>query len=286
MNLKLPGSNDKSTAQKLLGLSMWVPGATWLAGMMSAMMVAQRFVPADRIEWLTRLYTRGQIALTGSRIRYVVHPKVDPTRVYMFAQNHVNMLDHCTCYNGTPHFKQGIELASHFEVPFYGWFMRQRGTIPVYRDRQGVLKLIEGVRAEVERGHSILVFPEGTRTLTGRVGKFQSGVFRVAHRLGLPIVPVAVTGMFEVMRKGEPYINPGHEVTVYFEEPVETAGVPENDIGNVIDKVHRAISARVDAYYAEREAKLGARGTRSQGSAGDGPVAATPGPELPRTRES
>jgi 1-acyl-sn-glycerol-3-phosphate acyltransferase len=247
-------NSEKTPLQKAIGLAMWAPGVAWLTSVMSTMMVVQRFVPADRIEWLTRFYTRGQIVVSGSRLRYVVHPAVDPERVYMFAQNHVNMLDHCTCYAGTPHFKQGIELAKHFEVPFYGWFMRQRGTIPVYRDgKEGVRKLVEGVRAEVARGHSILVFPEGTRTLNGRVGKFQMGALRVAHSLGLPIVPVAVTGMFEVMRKGEPYINPGHIVTVYFEEPIETANVSEAELPALVESVQRAVAARVDAYYAARE---------------------------------
>jgi 1-acyl-sn-glycerol-3-phosphate acyltransferase len=245
--------SPKSLPEKIVGLSMWAPGVAWLTSVMSTLMVVQRFVPSDRLEWLTRIYTRGQIAVSGSRVRYVVHPGVDPKRVYMFAQNHVNMLDHCTCYAGTPHFKQGIELAKHFEVPFYGWFMRQRGTIPVYRDgKEGVRKLVEGVRAETERGHSILVFPEGTRTLTGRVGKFQSGSFRVAHKLGLPIVPVAVTGMFEVMRKGEPYINPGHQVVVYFDEPVETKGLDEHEIPALVERIQRTVASRVDAYYAAR----------------------------------
>lgn len=232
---------------------MWAPGVAWLSSMMSAMMVVQRFVPSDRIEWLTRTYTRGQVLLTGSRVQYHVHPSIDPNRAYMFAQNHVNMLDHCTCYAGTPHFKQGIELAKHFEVPFYGWFMRQRGTIPVYRDaKDGVRKLVEGAKAEVERGHSILVFPEGTRTRSGRVGKFQSGVFRVAHKLELPIIPVAVTGMFEVMRTGEPFINPGHEVNVYFDEPIETRGVSESDLPAIVERAQVAVTQRVDAYYAAR----------------------------------
>jgi 1-acyl-sn-glycerol-3-phosphate acyltransferase len=245
--------SNKNPAERLVGLFMWAPGVAWLSGMMSTLMVVQRFVPSDRIEWLTRIYTRGQVLLSGSHIHYHVHPSVDPARVYMFAQNHVNMLDHCTCYAGTPHFKQGIELAAHFELPFYGWFMRQRGTIPVYRDaKNGVQRLVESVQAEVDRGHSILVFPEGTRTRSGRVGRFQSGVFRVAHALGLPIVPVAVTGMFEVMRTGEPYINPGHRVDVYFDEPIETQGAPEADLPAIIARVHAAVTSRVDAYYKSR----------------------------------
>ena len=249
------GRTAHSPLEQLVGLAMWAPGLTWLASMMSTMMVAQRFFTADQLEWLTRIYTRGQLAVLGTRVRYVVHPDVDPRGVYLFVQNHVNLLDHCTCYNATPHFKQGVELAAHFDIPVYGWFMRQRGTIPVHRDatlRDQHRSLAESIRAEVHRGHSILVFPEGTRTLDGRVGSFRTGLFRIAHALELPIVPVAVTGMFEVLRKGQPYIHPGKRVTVYVERPVETKGRRKSELPLLIEQVHRTIADRVDAYYAER----------------------------------
>jgi 1-acyl-sn-glycerol-3-phosphate acyltransferase len=207
--------------------------------------------------------------------------------VYMFAQNHVNLIDHCTVYDGTPHFKQGIELASHFELPFYGWFMKQRGTIPVYRDRRdGQERLLQSVRSEVARGHSILAFPEGTRTRNGRVGRFKSGLLRIAHALELPIVPVAVTGMFEVMRKGEPYIHPGLRVTVYLERPVETRGVPVSELPKLIEDVQRTVARRVDDFYGiagdlhdgapSRNGRPEARAVESLKSARAVPVPARP----------
>jgi 1-acyl-sn-glycerol-3-phosphate acyltransferase len=244
--------DDKNALEKLVGLAMWGPGVTWLTSMMSTLMLVQRFVPSDRVDWLTRIYTRGQVLASGTRVSTVVHPAVDPERIYMFAQNHVNLLDHCTCYTATPHFKQGIELKSHFKIPVYGWFMQQRGTIPIEREaspKDAYRSLSEHMRNEVKKGHSLLVFPEGTRTLDGRVGPFQGGVFRIAHALELPIVPVTITGMFEVMRKGEPYINPGHHVTVYVDEPIETKGMPKGKLPELTERVRSIIAARVDAYY-------------------------------------
>lgn len=250
-----PVPPTRGALRKLIGLGTWAPGVTWLMSMMGTLMVVQRFIPSDRIEWLTRIYTSGQLKVIGTRVKYVVDPEIDPKRVYMFAQNHVNMIDHCTVYAGTPHFKQGVELAKHFELPFYGWFMKQRGTIPVFRDRRDAQqRLIESVRAEVQRGHSILAFPEGTRTRNGRVGTFKSGLFRIAHALELPIIPVAVTGMFEVMRKGEPYIHPGLRVTVYLERPIETKGVPVSELPDLIQRVQQVVAKRVDAYYGIADA--------------------------------
>lgn len=245
----------RSALEKVSGTLMWAPGLAWLTAGMGALMLAQRFFPSDQIDWLTRIYTRGQIAAALSRLRYEVHPDVDPKGVYMFAQNHVNLLDHCTMYNATPHFKQGIELADHFKVPVYGWFMKQRGTVPVHREKsqREMLAIMEQrMREEVAKGHSLLVFPEGTRTRDGRVGAFRAGVLKLGHRMQLPIVPVAVTGMFEVLRKGEPYIVPGGQVTVHIERPVETKGVSDADFPQLVREVRNIVARRVDDYYRKR----------------------------------
>ena len=204
------------------------------------------------MQWLERLYTRGQVALTGSHWRAVVDPAIDPKRAYMFFQNHVNHLDHCTAYAATPHFKQGVELDAHFAYPIYGAFMRSRGTIPVERgSMRGMVNLMKRMRAEIEQGHSLLVFPEGTRTVTGNLGELQQGVFRIAVQLGAPIVPVTVTGMYRVMRKGSYLIRPGHEVTVYCDAPIETAGLKRSDVPALMERVRSVMQGRLDDYWSD-----------------------------------
>ena len=248
------GRERASLKDKAAAVALWGAGVSWLVPMMGSMMLAQTFRRSDQIEWLNRLYCWGQVRLTGSKWRSVVHPAIDPNRQYMFCQNHVNHFDHCTMYNATPHFKQGIELAKHFEYPVYGWFMRQRGTIPVHpRAKDGLEQLREGIRAEVERGHSILAFPEGHRSRDGRVRPFKRGLFVVARDLGLPIVPVAVTGMQDVMRADSWVIRPGHTVTVHCEEPVETAGVSDEEIPALMERVRAPIVRHVEEYLAQRE---------------------------------
>jgi 1-acyl-sn-glycerol-3-phosphate acyltransferase len=241
---------EVSWADRIVSAALWGVGGGWLAGVMGTLMAAQAVLPPERLEPLSRLYCRGQIALTGSRWRAVVHPDVDPEGVYMFAQNHTNHFDHVVLYPATPHFKQGLELETHFDYPVYGWFMRQRGTIPVPAQPGGRFeKVREGMRAEVARGHSLLVFPEGTRTLDGRVGPFKTGVFQAARDLAIPVVPVSVTGMYDVMRKGSPHIRPGHTITVHVHAPVSTEGLTDADLPAFADRVRSIVAAPVDAYF-------------------------------------
>jgi 1-acyl-sn-glycerol-3-phosphate acyltransferase len=230
---------------------LWGAGLAWLVPMMGAQMALYRFVDPRRIQWLERLYTRGQVALTGSRWRAVVHPAIDAARPYAFFQNHVNHLDHCALYCATPHFKQGIELEDHFRYPVYGAYMRSRGTIAVRRGDPAQLRvLVARMRAELARGSSLLVFPEGTRTVTGHLGELQPGLFRIVQQLGVPIVPVTVTGMYRVMRKGSYLIRPGHQVTVYCDEPIETAALGRRDVKALIERVRGVMQTRLDAYWS------------------------------------
>jgi 1-acyl-sn-glycerol-3-phosphate acyltransferase len=235
-----------------ISAGLWAAGVSWLAPMMAVQMALYRLAPPDRLQWLERLYTRGQLLLTGSRWRAVVDPRVDPKQTYAFFQNHVNHLDHCTLYNATPHFKQGVELDEHFSYPIYGAYMKSRGTIPVPREGLSALRELQRrMREEVERGHSLLVFPEGTRTVTGHLGELQAGVFRIVQQLGVPIVPVTVTGMYRVMRKGSYLIRPGYDVTVYCDAPIETQGTTRKDLPELMEQVRRAMHTRLDAYWNE-----------------------------------
>jgi 1-acyl-sn-glycerol-3-phosphate acyltransferase len=234
-----------------MSVALWTAGLAWLVPMMGTMSALSLVMPPDRIEGLSRLYCRGQVALTGARWRSEVDPGIDPATPYLFASNHVNLLDHATMYPATPHFKQGLELESHFRIPVYGWFMRMRGTIPVRRvaDRLANEELRQHMAAEVARGHSILAFPEGTRTRDGRVGRFRKGIFRIARDLSLPVVPVAVTGMFEILRAGSALFRPGGEVVVWCGAPIPTAGVPDAGLADLAESVRAPIAARVDAHW-------------------------------------
>jgi 1-acyl-sn-glycerol-3-phosphate acyltransferase len=242
----------------LLAGALWGAGLGWLVPMMGLQMALYRVIDPRRLQWLERLYTRGQVALTGSRWRAVVDPAIDPNRQYAFFQNHVNHLDHCTLYSATPHFKQGIELEDHFRYPIYGAYMRSRGTIPVRRGDLGELrKLVQRMREELARGSSLLVFPEGTRTRDGHLGELQPGLFRIVQQLGVPIVPVTVTGMYRVMRKGSYLIRPGYDVIVYCDAPIETAGTDRRDVAQLVNRVREIMQERLDAYWRESALTIG-----------------------------
>jgi 1-acyl-sn-glycerol-3-phosphate acyltransferase len=231
---------------RIASVLIWTLAGGFLVFALSFLTILYQFVKPDRVQFLERLYCKLQLALTFNKQTHQVHPGVDPQTQYLFIQNHSSHLDHVAMYTATPHFKQGVELETHFDYPFYGWFMKARGTIPVRKDRKGAHEALrEAVRSEVQAGHSILAFPEGHRTLTGQVGRFHDGFFRIAIELGVPVVPVAVTGLYDVLHKGSLIIRSGNEVIVYVEEPIPTERLSVEDIPALRDQVRDIISARV-----------------------------------------
>lgn len=241
-------------ADRAVSVGLWTSGLGWLVPMMTSMFALSMVVPPKKTDWLNRVYCLGQMKAVGARWRPVVDPAVDPNTPYMFAQNHVNLLDHVSLYPATPHFKQGLELESHFKIPVYGWFMKARGTIGVRGGKEGQTpEIMANMRREIDQGNSILAFPEGTRTLDGRVGGFRKGVFFIARDLGIPVVPVSVCGMYCVLRKGSAIMR-RHEVTVFVDAPIPTAGVSDEGIEALAEQVRSVMAARVDAWWAEEAA--------------------------------
>ena len=97
-----------------------------------------------------------------------------PSSVCFFVSNHVNLFDPFVLYSAMPQFIRGLELESHFRIPVYGWLMKRFGNVPVPDvNRPSDLKRMWRLtRAALDSGVSLVVFPEGSRTITGRVGRF------------------------------------------------------------------------------------------------------------------
>ena len=168
--------------------------------------------------------------LTLSRIRVIHAPGFDPHRRSVFAQNHVSMLDgHVACL-AISHEFCGVMNAWHFHIPGYGWIMRTTLGIPVFPHKDGrTAEVTAAARNRVERGLSILVFPEGHRTRDGQVKEFKRGMFFMARDAEIPMVPIAVRGIREVNGKGSYLFRPG-TITIYVGEQVETKGLSDDEV--------------------------------------------------------
>ena len=108
------------------------------------------------------------------------------------------------------------------------------------------MRSIEAGAESIRAGNSFLIFPEGTRSKTAELLPFKKGGFLMAMRANAPIVPVAVQGGTDAMRRGSKIIRPA-TVSIRVGEPIETAGLDSADRDRLIAQVR----ARIEALLAE-----------------------------------
>jgi 1-acyl-sn-glycerol-3-phosphate acyltransferase len=117
------------------------------------------------------------------------------------------------------------------------------GFVPLERgNRDQSLPAIERAADALREGNSFLIFPEGTRSRTGELLPFKKGGFIMALKAHAPIVPVAIKGARDAMRKGSLIIRPVR-VTVSFGAPIETAGLGIDDRDDLVARVRSAVAA-------------------------------------------
>lgn len=181
---------------------------------------------------------------TGVKVRVSGLEHLDPARSYIFAANHQSIYDIPILFASLPIQLRIISKASLGRVPFLGWHLRRTGHLLIDRSKSGAGIMKKMARLVRER-HSLIIFPEGTRSIDGSVARFKGGSFLIAVDAGLPVVPISLQGSRHVMFRGRLMVCPG-TVTLTVHAPIETAGVPRDEV--------RDFSARVQAVVASAAA--------------------------------
>jgi 1-acyl-sn-glycerol-3-phosphate acyltransferase len=209
------------------------------------------FLDARKHDWLQRAFCRRIAFLSGTRVQAVCSPGFDPQRTCFFMVNHVNVFDPFMLYCAIPQFVRGWELESHFKIPAYGWLMKRFGNVPVpdVRRTSDLKRLWRLTQDAIDRGTSLIVFPEAKRTRDGHVNEFEDGGFRLAQQLGLPITPVSMVGSFQHHRTGHWMLWPA-TITIYLHDVIETKGLTKQDVPALRDRVRAIISGPIEASLA------------------------------------
>ncbi len=185
-----------------------------------------------------RAWSRLILVTTGVEVDVRGLERLAPGTTYIFVSNHQSIYDIPIIFWNVPWQLRIIAKASLGKFPFLGWHLSRTGHLLVDRrhpDPLGILKRWKGL---VSKGLSLIVFPEGTRSATGQVGRFKGGSFLLAIQAGLPLVPISVSGSRHVMLKNRLMTCPGH-VRLVVHDPVPTVGLEPTA------ESARALAARV-----------------------------------------
>ena len=198
----------------------------------------------DLGHWCARTWSSLILRTTGVRVTVIGLERLDPTRSYVLAANHQSIYDIPILFAALPLQVRIVAKASLGSFPFLGWHLQRTGHLLVNRRNPGA-DIVEKMKRLVGASHSLIVFPEGTRSVDGTVGRFKKGSFLVAIDAGLPVVPVSVAGSCHVMTKGRLIVRPG-DVRVTIHEPMPTAGVTRREIVEFGNRVRDVVRSAVD----------------------------------------
>ena len=178
------------------------------------------------------------------RVRVSGLQHLDPARSYLVAANHQSIYDIPIVFTSLPLQLRIVAKDSLGRIPFLGWHLRRTGHLLVDRQNPGagVLKRMAHL---VGHARSLIVFPEGTRSVDGRIGRFKGGMFLLAIDSGLPILPISIARSRFVMQKGRLMVCPG-EVAVTVHEPLTTTGIGREQARELADRVRDIVAAGLD----------------------------------------
>ncbi|HSI67554.1 MAG TPA: lysophospholipid acyltransferase family protein [Planococcus sp. (in: firmicutes)] len=119
-------------------------------------------------------------------------------------------------------------------------------------DRRSALKSIQDTADKLKDNHSILIFPEGTRSKGAGVGEFKAGFMRIAKEAGVPIVPIAIHGTSDIMEKNNNKVVPAH-VSVRVLAPVEVERIKLENAKDLISAIRNDIVLAIASMDAEKQ---------------------------------
>jgi 1-acyl-sn-glycerol-3-phosphate acyltransferase len=204
-----------------------------------AILVGPRF--ASRLCGVT--WARLNSCLTPMLVRVHGRAHIDPQQSYVLVANHQSHYDVFVLYGWLGIDFKWVMKQELRKVPALGFACEKIGHIYIDRsNRQAALASIEAAKDRIVNGTSVLFFAEGTRSRDGQLGRFKKGAFRMALDLGLPILPLTLSGTRKVLPPATRDLFPGR-VSMTIHEPIATGTLTEMDIPDLMDTVRDTIAS-------------------------------------------
>ncbi len=140
--------------------------------------------------------------------------KIKKGSTYVAVSNHQSALDILVVYKLFFPFKW-VSKAENFKIPFIGWNMVLNRYIKLTRgNKESIKKMMEEAENALTEGCSLFMFPEGTRSATGKMRPFKTGAFTLAKKAGVSILPVVINGTKDALPKNRLIFNGRHKISI------------------------------------------------------------------------
>lgn len=236
---------------------IWILASCLIITVLSAIVWVVCY-PFDKRRTVVHAFSRclvwlihGIPCLTRHRIEGL--EKLDPKRAYVIMSNHNSMFDITSMYYLPLNFRW-VTKREVMKTPFFGQLIFMHGDIMINRGRasQAMAQMLSEGKMWLDRGVSVAVFPEGTRSKTGEMGRFKAGGFMMAKELGATILPVVMDGTNRVVKPHSFLFNWSDRITVRVLDPIPAEEVVSSDTRDLLEKVETQIREQLADIRAKK----------------------------------
>lgn len=253
--LLLRSSRYANTMKVLRGLRaslvapIFVVGTLLAAAVVAVVGLVRRDSPT--VDAIVIGWSRFIIGLAGSKLAVEGIDKIDRSGQFVFIANHLSNLDIPVMFLATRMPIRYLAKAELFKIPIFKQAMDQLGIVRVDRLRGSAIhsEVNAGVAAAQARGHSLIIFPEGTRSENGEMAPFKKGAFRIAISNQLDIIPVTIAGTWEAWRPLSKRVM-GGPLRAVIHDPISVKGLDLSDIEDLKIQVHDVIQREYESLRA------------------------------------
>jgi 1-acyl-sn-glycerol-3-phosphate acyltransferase len=190
---------------------------------------------------IARLWARGCLWSVWCRLNVRGAENLLKYPVAVYASNHTSYMDTPVIFAALPFQFRILAKKELWEWPFIGWFLHRSGQMPInIENPHATLSSLGGAVKALRAGMPLFVFPEGGRTPNGELRTFLSGAPYLAIRAQVPLVPLAITGGYDLLPIHTHHFYPS-KLTLHVGEPIETKGMTVRQIDELTERLRAAI---------------------------------------------
>lgn len=222
------------------------PLLTLLTSLLAIVAIFVWRAKAHQVQALPRLWARLICWCAGVRVTVSGQGHLRTGTPYIFAANHQSQFDIFALQGYLGFDFRWLAKKELFAIPVFGAGMRAAGYISVDRSRgRRALESLNEAAQKIKAGTSVIIFPEGTRSVDGILQPFKSGAMVLAIKAGVPIVPVAILGTHDVLPKCKLLSQPGR-VEIRIGSPIDSSQFKSADKQTLASQLQQEVAALLD----------------------------------------
>ncbi|MEW5692184.1 MAG: lysophospholipid acyltransferase family protein, partial [Candidatus Hydrogenedentota bacterium] len=196
---------------------------------------------------VNRLWAKIIMWFSGCRVEVIDKENLISDSGQILVANHQSGFDIFVLTAYIPLQIRWLAKESLFRIPFMGWAMFAARYISI--DRQNARKAIVSLKQAIDtvaKGASVVVFPEGTRTLTGKLQGFKKGTLYIATKGRFPIVPITIIGTYDIMKKGSFRLFP-QPIKIIIDKPILYSEIENKNEDYVLETLRNLILSNLSS---------------------------------------